>query len=219
MADDSADLVKSRLIPVVVIDDAACAAPLARALVAGGLPVVEVTLRSPAAVDAIRAMVDAGQTDELEPMLVGAGTVLTPDQVDATVAAGARFIVSPGLSRAVVERCREHDVPVVAGAVTATEVQACLEMGLDLVKFFPSASSGGPAAIEALGAPFPQVRFIPTGGVNPDNLADYLSLPNVPAVGGSWMVPPDLVRAAAVDELQRLVAEAVALAATIPEDD
>jgi 2-dehydro-3-deoxyphosphogluconate aldolase/(4S)-4-hydroxy-2-oxoglutarate aldolase len=219
MADDSADLVKSRLIPVVVIDDAACAAPLARALVAGGLPVAEVTLRSSAAVDAIRAMVDAGQTDELEPMLVGAGTVLTPDQVDAAVAAGARFIVSPGLSSAVVERCREHDVPVVAGAVTATEVQACLEMGLDLVKFFPSGSSGGPTAIEALGAPFPQVRFIPTGGVNPDNLADYLSLPNVPAVGGSWMVPPDLVRAAAVDDLQNLVTEAVALAATIPEED
>lgn len=219
MADDSADLVKSRLIPVVVIDDAACAAPLARALVAGGLPVAEVTLRSTAAVAAIRAMVDAGQADELEPMLVGAGTVLTPDQVDAAVAAGARFIVSPGLSRAVVERCREHDVPVVAGAVTATEVQACLEMGLDLVKFFPSASSGGPRAIEALGAPFPQVRFIPTGGVNPDNLADYLSLPNVPAVGGSWMVPPDLVRAAAVDELKNLVAEAVALATTIPEEN
>ena len=218
MADDSADLVSSRLIPVVVIDEVASAAPLARAMVAGGLPVMEVTLRSSAAVDAIRATVDAGLTAGLEPMLVGAGTVLTPAQVDAAVAAGARFIVSPGLSRAVVERSREHDVPVVAGAVTATEVQAALEMGLDLVKFFPSASSGGAAAIKALSAPFPQVRFIPTGGVGPDNLADYLSLPNVPAVGGSWMAPPELVRAGAVDELQRLAAEAVALVAAVPEE-
>jgi len=218
MADDSADLVKSRLIPVVVIDDAGCAEPLGRALMAGGLPVVEVTLRSPAAVDAIRAMVDAGLTEGPDPMLVGAGTVLTTDQVDAAVDAGAKFIVSPGLSRTVVERSRERDIPVVAGAVTATEVQASLELGLDLVKFFPSASSGGPATIKALAAPFPQVRFIPTGGVNPDNLADHLSLPNVPAVGGSWMVPPDLVRAAAVDELQSLAAEAVALAAAVPEE-
>lgn len=217
MVDDPATLVSSRLIPVLVLDDAATAAPVARAIVDGGLPVAEVALRSTAAVDAIRAIVDAGLTEGSSPMLVGAGTVLTTAQVDASVAAGARFIVSPGLSRAVVERCREHGVDVVAGAVTATEVQAALELGLDLVKFFPSGSSGGPAAIKALTAPFPQVRFIPTGGVGPDNLAEYLSLPGVPAVGGSWMVPPALIRAAAVDELEKKVADSVALAASIPE--
>lgn len=217
MADDSAALVSARLIPVVVLDDATSAAPLARALVAGGLPVAEIALRSAAAADGIRAIVDAGLTEGPDPMLVGAGTVLTAGQVDSVVSAGARFVVSPGLSRTVVERCREHDVPVVAGAVTATEVQASLELGLDLVKFFPAATSGGPAAIKALAGPFPQVRFIPTGGVGPDNLADYLSLSNVPTVGGSWMVPPELVRAGSVEKLESLAAEAVALAASIPE--
>jgi 2-dehydro-3-deoxyphosphogluconate aldolase / (4S)-4-hydroxy-2-oxoglutarate aldolase len=217
MADDCAALVSSRLIPVVVVDDVSSAAPLARALVSGGLPVAEVAFRSDAAADAIRAIVDAGMTEGPDPILVGAGTVVTPDQVDAAVAAGARFVVSPGLSRAVVERCREHDVPVVAGAVTATEVQASLELGLDVMKFFPSATSGGTAAIKALAAPFPQVRFIPPGGVGPDNLADYLALPTVAAVGGSWMVPADLVRARAVDELRERAAAAVALVASVPE--
>lgn len=217
MADVCAALVSSRVIPVVVVDDAQSAAPLAQALMSGGLPVAEVALRSDAAVDSIRAIVDAGMTEGPDPMLLGAGTVITPGQVDAAVSAGARFIVSPGLSSAVVERCREHDVTVVAGAVTPTEVQASLELGLNLMKFFPSTSSGGSAAIEALAAPFPQVRFIPTGGVGPHNLADYLTLPTVAAVGGSWMVPPDLVRAGAVDELTDRAAEAVALVASIPE--
>jgi len=217
MADDCEAFVSSRLIPVVVLEDAGSAVPLARALVSGGLPVAEVAFRSSAAVDSIRAIVDAGMTEGQDPILVGAGTVITPDQVDAAVSAGAQFIVSPGLSRAVVERCREHDVAVVAGAVTATEVQAALELGLDLMKFFPSTSSGGVTAIEALAAPFPQVRFIPTGGVGPHNLADYLNLRTVAAVGGSWMVPRELVNAGAVDELTDRAAEAVALVASIPE--
>ena len=162
-------------------------------------------IRTAAAQDSIRAMAARGD------MLVGAGTVLTPEQVDQAVAAGAKFVVSPGLSRAVVERCQEHGVLALPGAVTATEVQAALEMGLTTVKFFPAGTSGGPAAIKALAAPFGNVRFVPTGGVGPKNLADYLAVPAVAAVGGSWMVPRGLVTAGDFAGIQALTAEAVAL--------
>ncbi|WP_337062395.1 bifunctional 4-hydroxy-2-oxoglutarate aldolase/2-dehydro-3-deoxy-phosphogluconate aldolase [Kineococcus sp. G2] len=196
----------ARLVPVVVLDDAAHAAPLADALAAGGLPVAEVTFRTPAAADAVRAMTDRGG------VLVGAGTVLSARQVDEAVAAGARFVVSPGLSRAVVERCREHGVAVLPGAVTATEVQAALELGLEVLKFFPAATSGGPAAIAALAAPFGTVRFVPTGGIGPDDLGRYLALPAVAAVGGSWMVPRERVAAGDFAGITKLTADAVALA-------
>lgn len=195
----------ARLVPVVVLDDARDARPLAAALVAGGLPVAEITCRTPAAGDAIRAMADHGG------ILLGAGTVLTPAQVDEAVAAGASYVVSPGLSRAVVERCGEHGILALPGAVTATEVQAALELGLTTVKFFPAGTSGGAPAIAALAAPFGGVDFIPTGGVGPANLHDYLAIDAVAAVGGSWMVPRDLVRAGDFDGVQRLTAEAVAL--------
>jgi 2-dehydro-3-deoxyphosphogluconate aldolase/(4S)-4-hydroxy-2-oxoglutarate aldolase len=196
----------ARLVPVVVLDDVARADALAGALVAGGLPVAEVTFRTAAARDAIRVMADRGD------ILVGAGTVLTPAQVDEAVAAGAHYVVSPGLSRAVVERCQEHGVLALPGAVTATEVQAALELGLTTVKFFPAGTSGGAAAIRALAAPFGQVRFVPTGGVGPANLAEYLAIASVAAVGGSWMVPRDLIAAGDVARIQALTAEAVALA-------
>jgi 2-dehydro-3-deoxyphosphogluconate aldolase/(4S)-4-hydroxy-2-oxoglutarate aldolase len=199
-------LTAARLVPVVVLDDAADADALAGALVAGGLPVAEVTFRTTAAQDSIRAM--AGRGD----ILVGAGTVLTPAQVDQAVAAGASFVVSPGLSRAVVERCREHGVLALPGAVTATEIQAALELGVTTVKFFPAGTSGGAAAIKALAAPFGDVRFVPTGGVGPKNLAEYLAIPTVAAVGGSWMVPRDRVKAGDFAGIQRLTADAVALA-------
>lgn len=199
------DLSAARLVPVVVLDDAAHAESLAGALVAGGLPVAEVTFRTAAAADAIRAMADRGD------ILVGAGTVLSPDQVDQAVAAGAKYVVSPGLSRAVVERCREHGVLPLPGAVTATEIQAALELGLDTVKFFPAGTSGGAPAIKALTAPFTGVRFVPTGGVGPANLADYLGIGAVAAVGGSWMAPRDLVASGNFAEITRLTAEAVAL--------
>src|SRR5450631_713012 len=150
----------ARLVPVVVLDDAADADRLAGALVAGGLPVAEVTFRTAAAQDSIRAMAARGD------ILVGAGSVL-----------------SPGLSRAVVERCQEHGVLALPGAVTATEVQAALELGLTTVKFFPAGTSGGAAAIKALAGPFGTLTFVPTGGVGPGNLADYLALPAVAAVG------------------------------------
>jgi len=200
-------LTRAHLVPVVVIDSAADADPLGAALVAGGLPVAEVTFRTAAAADAIRALVARGD------ILVGAGTVLTPEQVDQAVAAGASYVVSPGLSRAVVERCREHGVPAVPGAVTATEVQAALELGVSIVKFFPAGTSGGAAAVAALAAPFGGVRFLPTGGIGPKNLADYLALPCVAAVGGSWMVPRDRIVAGDFAQVRRLTAEAVALAA------
>jgi len=196
----------ARLIPVVVLDDAAHAERLAGALVAGGLPVAEVTFRTPAAADAIRAMTDRGD------ILVGAGTVLTPEQVDQAKAAGASYVVSPGLSRAVVERCQEHGLLALPGAVTATEVQAALELGLSTVKFFPAGTSGGAAAIAALAAPFGGLGFVPTGGVGPKNVRDYLSITSVVAVGGSWMVPRDLVRAGDFAGITKLTADAVALA-------
>jgi 2-dehydro-3-deoxyphosphogluconate aldolase/(4S)-4-hydroxy-2-oxoglutarate aldolase len=202
-----ASLTAARLVPVVVLDDAADADGLAGALVAGGLPVAEVTFRTAAALDSIRAMAARGD------ILVGAGTVLTPEQVDQAVAAGARFVVSPGLSRTVVERCGEHGVLALPGAVTATEVQAALELGLTTVKFFPAGTSGGPAAIAALAAPFAAVRFVPTGGVGPANLADYLAIPAVAAVGGSWMVPRRAVKEGDFAGIRQLTADAVALAA------
>lgn len=201
-------LSSARLVPVVVLDDAADADALAGALCAGGLPVAEVTFRTAAAADSIRAMSSRGD------ILVGAGTVLTVAQVDQAVAAGARFVVSPGLSRAVVERCQEKGVPALPGAVTATEVQAALELGITTVKFFPAGTSGGAAAIKALAAPFGDVRFVPTGGVGPKNLAEYLAMPVVAAVGGSWMVPRDRVRSGDFAGIQALTAEAVAMVAT-----
>ena len=195
-----------RLVPVVVLDDAAAADGLAGALVAGGLPVAEVTFRTAAAAESIRIM--AARDD----VLVGAGTVLTVAQVDAAVDAGASYVVSPGLSRAVVERCHERGVAVLPGAVTASEVMAALELGVETVKFFPAGTSGGAAAVAALAAPFGGVSFVPTGGIGPTNLHEYLAIPSVHAVGGSWMVPRDLVGAGRFDEVRALVAEAVALA-------
>nr|WP_228373665.1 bifunctional 4-hydroxy-2-oxoglutarate aldolase/2-dehydro-3-deoxy-phosphogluconate aldolase [Demequina soli] len=195
-----------RLVPVVVLDDAADADGLARALVAGGLPVAEVTFRTPAAEESIKIIAARGD------VIVGAGTVLTVDQVDRAVAAGASYVVSPGLSRAVIERCGEHGVAVLPGAVTATEVQAALELGVSTLKFFPAGTSGGAKAIAALAAPFGGVSFVPTGGIGRANLHEYLALPCVHAVGGSWMVPRDLVSTGRFEKVAALVAEAVALA-------
>lgn len=195
-----------RLVPVVVLDDAKDADGLAGALVAGGLPVAEVTFRTAAAADSIRAMAARGD------ILLGAGTVLTPQQVDEAVAAGANYIVSPGLSRAVVERCAEHGVLALPGAVTATEIQAAIELGLTTVKFFPAGTSGGSAAIAALAGPFAGLGFVPTGGIGPKNLHEYLAVPAVAAVGGSWMVPRDRITAGDFTTITEFSAQAVALA-------
>lgn len=198
-----------RVIPVIVIDDATQASPLADALMRGGLPIAEITFRTAAAPDALRSL--AGRDD----LVAGAGSVRTADQVDEAVAAGARFVVSPGLSERVVERCFEHGVPVLPGVATASEIMRALDLGLDVVKLFPAGAVGGPGAVRDLSGPFPGVRFVPTGGVGPANVGDYLSLPSVVAVGGSWMVAVGHVRSGRFDEVERSVAEAVAAAGAV----
>jgi 2-dehydro-3-deoxyphosphogluconate aldolase/(4S)-4-hydroxy-2-oxoglutarate aldolase len=206
------------VIPVVVIDDAANAVPLLAALSQAGLPVAEITFRTPAGAEAIRTAVDAGLREGPAPVLIGAGTVTTIEEVDKAVGAGAQFIVSPGFSRSVVERCQEHGVPIVPGAVTATEILACLEMGLQTVKFFPASVSGGPSAVQALVEPFGSLHVIPTGGINPDNLATYLTIPNVVAAGGSWMVPRAAIQSKDFARIGSLSEQAVALATAIRQD-
>lgn len=172
------------VIPVLVIDDAATAPALGRALVAGGLPVLEVTLRTPAALDAIRALAGVPGAE------VGAGTVLTPADAERAQAAGARFAVSPGLTPALAGACARIGLPLMPGAVTASEVMAALDLGYDMLKFFPAATSGGPAALAALAGPLPEAAFCPTGGVTAANAHDYLRLGNVACVGGTWIAPP-----------------------------
>jgi len=195
----------ARLVPVVVIDNPDDAPALGEALVAGGLPTAEITFRTKAAPQAIEKLAQRGD------LIVGAGTVLTPQQVDVAVDAGAQYVVSPGLSRGVVERCQERGVLALPGAVTATEVQAALELGLEAVKFFPAATSGGAAAIKALAAPFPNLSFVPTGGISASNLAEYLAVPAIKAVGGSWMVPRALIQERDTAAITELVTEAVQL--------
>lgn len=194
------------VVPVLVIGDAAKAADLARALVAGGLPALEVTLRTPAALDAIRAMA------KVPGGLVGAGTLLTPEDVKAAKAAGATFGVSPGATDRLVQACIDEDLPLLPGAATATEVMALLEKGYTVQKFFPAEASGGAKALAAIGAPIPQVRFCPTGGVSPKNVGDYLSLPNVICVGGSWVAPKDLVATGDWAGIEALARDAAGLA-------
>ncbi|MGW2642512.1 bifunctional 4-hydroxy-2-oxoglutarate aldolase/2-dehydro-3-deoxy-phosphogluconate aldolase [Streptomyces sp. NPDC001348] len=189
------------VLPVVVVSDAADAVPLARALVAGGLAAIEVTLRTPAALRAIRAISDA-----VPDAVVGAGTVLTPGQVTECVAAGARFLVSPGWTDLLLGAMRASGVPFLPGVSTASEVVALLERGVREMKFFPAQAAGGTAYLRSLAGPLPQARFCPTGGIGPDNAQEYLSLPNVGCVGGTWMVPADAVAArdwARVEELAR----------------
>jgi 2-dehydro-3-deoxyphosphogluconate aldolase/(4S)-4-hydroxy-2-oxoglutarate aldolase len=200
-----------RILPVVVVHDLEAALPLARALSEGGLPVAEVTFRTKAAVGAIRRI--AAETD----LLVGAGTVVGPDQVDQAVDAGARFVVTPGFSPRVAARCRDLGVALIPGAATATEVMAALEHGLRLLKFFPAEPSGGVTTLRALHGPFPDVRFVPTGGIAAANAGSYLALPYVAAVGGSWLVAPELVAAGDFAQIVRLTAAAVALGAEAAE--
>ncbi|MEU9730160.1 bifunctional 4-hydroxy-2-oxoglutarate aldolase/2-dehydro-3-deoxy-phosphogluconate aldolase [Streptomyces sp. NPDC048002] len=192
------------VVPVVVIEDAADAVPLARALVAGGLPAIEVTLRTPCALEAIRAV--AG---EVPGAVVGAGTVITPEQVDAAVGAGARFLVSPGWTDSLLAAMRASGVPFLPGVSTTSEVVALLERGVREMKFFPAEAAGGTAYLRSLSGPLPQARFCPTGGIGPDSAPDYLALPNVGCVGGSWMLPADAVAArdwARVESLARAAA-------------
>ena len=193
------------IVPVIVVREVAHARPLAEALVKGGLPALEVTLRTPCALDAIRAMAD------VEGGMVGAGTLLTPADVKAAKAAGAKFGVSPGATERLVKACEDEGLPLLPGAATASEVMKLYEMGFDVLKFFPAEASGGAPAIKAIGAPIPQVSFCPTGGVSLKNANDYLSLPNVLCAGGSWVAPDKLVQAGDWAGIEALAAEAAAL--------
>ncbi|TGZ03014.1 bifunctional 4-hydroxy-2-oxoglutarate aldolase/2-dehydro-3-deoxy-phosphogluconate aldolase [Streptomyces rhizosphaericola] len=205
---DTSVLDLAPVIPVVVLHDVADAVPLARALVAGGLPAIEVTLRTPAALDAIRAV-----AAEVPGAVVGAGTVISPQHVRDTVEAGGRFLVSPGWTDALLEAMRGAGVPFLPGVSTISEVVALLERGVSDMKFFPAEAAGGTAYLKALSAPLPQARFCPTGGISLASAPSYLTLPNVACVGGSWMVPGDAVAAKDWDRVARLAAEAAALGA------
>ena len=195
------------VIPVLTVTDAGRARGLAAALVAGGLPVLEVTLRTSAALDAIREMAQVAGGH------VGAGTLLTPEDVQAAKAAGATFGVSPGASDRLIAACIEADLPLLAGAATATEVMALLDAGFTMAKFFPAETSGGAPALKALGAPIPQMAFCPTGGVTLKNARDYLALPNVLCVGGSWVAPADRVAEGDWAAIETLAREAAGLRA------
>ena len=193
------------IIPVLVVDDAAHARPLAEALVAGGLPALEVTLRTPAALDVIREMA------KVKGGVVGAGTLLTPADVQAAKEAGATFGGSPGSTDKLLDACEEADLPLLPGAATATEAMRLLERGYTMLKFFPAEASGGAPALKAIGAPIPQISFCPTGGVSMKNANDYLSLPNVLCAGGSWVAPKDAVEAGDWSRIEALAREAAAL--------
>ena len=194
------------IIPVLVVDDASVARPLAEALVAGGLPVLEVTLRTDAALDVIREMA------QVEGGVVGAGTLLTPEDVQNAVDAGARFGVSPGATDRLLDACEAADLPLLSGAATASEAMALLERGYTVQKFFPAEANGGAPALKAIGAPIPQVRFCPTGGVSLKNAPDYLSLSNVLCAGGSWVAPKELVAKGDWGAIEELAREAAQLA-------
>lgn len=201
------DLRATRIVPVIVIKELAHAVPLARALVEGGLNILEVTLRTDVALTAIAAI-----AAEVKGAIVGAGTVINARQFAAAAEAGSKFVVSPGLTDEVVKASRDQDVPILPGVATASEIMQGLSLGLSIFKFFPAETSGGAPAIKALGGPFPQVRFCPTGGIGPKNLSSYLSLPNVVAAGGSWMVPSDLNEADAFAKAAAMAREAKELA-------
>ncbi|MFE4577154.1 bifunctional 4-hydroxy-2-oxoglutarate aldolase/2-dehydro-3-deoxy-phosphogluconate aldolase [Streptomyces chartreusis] len=198
------------VVPVVVIDDPSDAVPLARALVAGGLPAIEVTLRTPAALEAIGAVADA-----VPDAVVGAGTVITPEQVTLAVTAGARFLVSPGWTDLLLEAMRASGVPYLPGVSTTSEVVALLERGVREMKFFPAEAAGGTAYLKSLNGPLPQARFCPTGGIGPATAPDYLALPNVGCVGGSWMLPTDAVAARDWGRVEALAREAAGLRAQV----
>ena len=193
------------IVPVLVVDEVAHAAPLARALVAGGLPALEVTLRTPAALEVIAEMA------QVEGGVVGAGTLLTPDDVVAAKEAGAMFGVSPGATDRLLDACEANELPLLPGAATASEAMALFERGYSMLKFFPAEAAGGAPALKAIGAPIPQISFCPTGGVSMKNAQDYLSLPNVVCAGGSWVAPKDKMLSGDWDGIEALAREAAAL--------
>ena len=200
-------LAEAPVVPLVQADDPTVAVNISRSLAAGGLKVAEVVFRTDRALDCLKAV-----ADEVPEMLAGAGTVLSIDQARDAIEAGAKFIVSPGLDDGVVGVAREHDVPIYPGIMTPTELQRAFNLGLDTVKFFPASIAGGVPALKALSSVFRSMRFMPTGGVSPGNLTEFLSVPAVIACGGSWLTPADKIAAGDFDAVTRLAAEAVAIA-------
>ena len=192
------------IVPVVVLEDAKDAKPLAQALCDGGLPCAEVTFRTAAAEECIRIM-----SQEFPDMLIGAGTVLTTEQVDRAVAAGAKFIVSPGINPKVVKYCVEKGIPITPGCITPSEVEIAIENGLEVVKFFPAEQAGGLAMIKAMAAPYVGMKFMPTGGISAKNVKEYLAYDRIIACGGSWMVKGDLVKSGNFEKITELTKEAV----------
>lgn len=201
---------KMAVVPVVVLNDAKDALPLAQALVEGGLPCAEVTFRTDAAEESIRLM-----AEKYPEMLVGAGTVLTIDQVNRAVGAGAKFIVSPGFDPEIVDYCIEKNIPIFPGCITPSEIAQAVKRGLKVVKFFPAEQFGGVATIKALAAPYTMVKFMPTGGVSTKNLKDYLSCDKILCCGGSWMVKGDMIKAGEFEKIKEMTKEAVELAKSI----
>ncbi|MDG4864036.1 bifunctional 4-hydroxy-2-oxoglutarate aldolase/2-dehydro-3-deoxy-phosphogluconate aldolase [Streptomyces sp. T-3] len=206
MTSSSSVLDLAPVVPVVVVEDLADAVPLARALVAGGLPAIEVTLRTPAALDAIRAI-----AAEVPDAVVGAGTVISPANVEASVAAGARFLVSPGWTDQLLDSMEGSGVPFLPGVSTTSEVVGLLERGVREMKFFPAEAAGGTAYLKSLGGPLPQARFCPTGGISLASAPSYLALENVGCVGGSWMLPGDAIAAKDWARVEKLAREAASL--------
>ena len=192
------------IVPVVKIENADDATPLGKALIDGGLPIVEITFRTSAAEDAIKAL-----TEQLPELLVGAGTVLTVEQTKKAVAAGAKFIVSPGFNHKVVDYCLENDISVTPGVNNPTQIEMALEKELEVIKFFPAEASGGLSLLKAMSAPYSGIKFIPTGGINQSNLLSYLANPSVHACGGSWMVKSDLILSGNFPEITNLTKEAI----------
>lgn len=194
------------VVPVVVLHDAATAVPLARALVDGGLPVIEVTLRTPAATEAVRRI-----AAEVPGAVVGTGTVRTPDDVRASVDAGARFLVSPGVTPRLLDAMEDSGLDLLPGTSSLSEMLAVAERGHTAMKFFPAEAAGGRPFLSAVAGPLPELRFCPTGGITADSAADYLALPNVSCVGGTWLTPADLAAAGEFDRIRDLAAAAAAL--------
>lgn len=203
MNDTLVQIGKTGIVPVVVLNNASDAEPLAEALINGGLPCAEVTFRTEAAEDSIKLM-----SKKFPEMFVGAGTVLTTEQVDRAIGAGAKFIVSPGFNPKVVEYCLKNNYPITPGIMTPTELEMALGFGLDVVKFFPAENAGGLKMIKAMSAPYTMMKFMPTGGINAANVGEYLACDKILACGGSWMVKGDLIKEGNFAEIEKLTAEA-----------
>jgi len=195
------------VVPVMVVERIEDAVPLAQALYNGGLKVLEITLRTPCALDAISAMVEALPEDAV----IGAGTIITPDDLEKAVKAGSKFLVSPGTTPALIEAAKSSSVPLLPGVATPTEAMNLLVQGFSSLKFFPAEAAGGVAMLKSIGGPLPQITFCPTGGIDLAKAPSYLALPNVACVGGTWMAPKELMKAGRWDEIERLAREAASL--------